>query len=145
MASDTGCCGVSLAQCHILLEVETRGTASVTGLASALDLDKSTLSRAVEAMCRRGWLGRATDPENRRQQIITMTAAGRDKAASINEMCDASYTRLFSCIPPSKWGSVVESVELLAGAMRGMRKSGGSACREPERGSSHPARTALRA
>lgn len=131
MASDTGCCGVSLAQCHILLEVESRGTTSVTGLASALELDKSTLSRAVDVMCRRGWLDRATDSENRRQQIITLTAAGREKAASINKMCDASYGRLFACIPPARWKSVVESVELLAGAMRGVRKSGGSACSEP--------------
>jgi DNA-binding MarR family transcriptional regulator len=125
MASDTGCCGVSLAQCHILLEVEMRGSTSVTGLASALDLDKSTLSRAVDGMCRRGWLGRITDAENRRQQIITLTKAGQEKAASINAMCDASYGRLFSRIPSSKRKGVVESVELLAGAMRGMRKCSG--------------------
>ena len=128
MASDTGCCGVSLAQCHILLEVEMRGCTSVTDLSSAFGLDKSTLSRAVDGMCREGWLDRVVDEGNRRQQVITLTKAGRDKALSINGACDASYGRIFDCIPPSRWKSVVESVELLAAAMCGMRKSGGCAC-----------------
>ena len=128
MASDTGCCGVSLAQCHILLEAELRGATRVTELASVLELDKSTLSRAVEAMCRLGWLSRATDPVNRRQQIIRLTRAGGDKARAINTACDASYTRLFGSIPEGKWKSVVESVSLLAGAMREIRKDAGCEC-----------------
>jgi DNA-binding MarR family transcriptional regulator len=128
MASDTGCCGVSLAQCHLLLEVEARGRTRVTELAQILDLDKSTLSRAVDGMCRAGLLNRETDPENRRRHVISLTQKGKAKADTVNRRCDASYNRLLDFIPPGKRASVVESVALLGKAMRGKRKEPDSPC-----------------
>ena len=128
MASDTGCCGVSLAQCHLLLEVEDRGRTSITALAEILELDKSTLSRTVDGMCRSGLLSRETDPSNRRQQIISLTPAGKAKAETINSLCDGSYARLFDFIPAARRLSVVKSVALVAEAMRHMRKSPGTPC-----------------
>jgi DNA-binding MarR family transcriptional regulator len=128
MASETGCCGVTLAQCHLLLEAELRGQTSITELASLLELDKSTLSRTVDGMCRAGLLNRDPDPTSRRQQVISLTEKGREKAASINRLCDASYTRLFDFIPPDKRHAVVESAAALAEAMRQMRKNPESPC-----------------
>ena len=128
MASDTGCCGVSLAQCHLLLEVEDRGQTSITALADILELDKSTLSRTVDGMCRAGLLNRETDPASRRQQIISLTPAGTAKAQTINGLCDGSYTRLFDFIPAASRQSVVKSVALLAEAMRHMRRSPDTPC-----------------
>jgi len=128
LASDTGCCGVTLAQCHLLLEVERRGRTSVTELAGALELDKSTLSRTIDGMCRAGLLNRKTDPKSRRRQVIRLTEQGMSKARTINELCDSSYTRLFSLIPEKKQRHVVESVELLAEAMRRMRKTPAAPC-----------------
>ena len=128
MASETGCCGVTLAQCHLLLEIEQRGTTGITELASALELDKSTLSRTVDGMCRSGLVDRRTDPANRRQQLISLTAKGRKKADGINGLCDFSYARLFDFIPADKRDSVIESAALLARAMRQKRKDPGSAC-----------------
>jgi DNA-binding MarR family transcriptional regulator len=128
MASETGCCGVTLAQCHLLLEIEQRGTTSITGLAAALELDKSTLSRTVDGLCRAGLVDRKTDPANRRQQLISLTAKGKKKADGINSLCDASYARLFDFIPADKREAVVECAALLAGAMRQKRKDPGAAC-----------------
>ena len=128
MASETGCCGVTLAQCHLLLEVDQRGTTSVTELAALLELDKSTMSRTVDTMCRAGLLNRETDPGNRRQQVISLTAEGKLKSDRINGLCDTSYTRLFDFIPVEKRNMIVESAALLAHAMRMMRKSPASAC-----------------
>jgi DNA-binding MarR family transcriptional regulator len=128
MASDTGCCGVSLAQCHLLLEVEDRGQTSITALADILELDKSTLSRTVDGMCRSGLLNREIDPANRRQQIISLTPAGKAKAETVNSLCDGSSARLFDFIPAASRQSVVKSVALVAEAMRHMRKSPGTPC-----------------
>ena len=112
MASETGCCGVTLAQCHILLEVDQRERTSVTELAAKLELDKSTMSRTVDTMCRAGLLNRETDPSNRRQQVISFTGEGRLKSDRINGLCDSSYTRLFDFIPAEKRQMVVESAAL---------------------------------
>jgi DNA-binding MarR family transcriptional regulator len=128
MASETDCCGVTQAQCHILLETEQRGCTSVTELASLLELDKSTLSRTVDAMYRSGLLDRQVDSCCRRQQVIRLTDKGREKADTINALCDASYRRLFDFIPEQKRRSVLESTALLADAMRRMRKEPDAPC-----------------
>jgi DNA-binding MarR family transcriptional regulator len=128
MASETGCCGVTLAQCHLLLEADLRGQTSVTELAGILELDKSTLSREVQAMCETGFLQRETDAENRRQQIVSLTRKGKARAERINALCDGSYERLLDFIPVEKRRMVLESVALLARAMREKRKSPDAAC-----------------
>jgi DNA-binding MarR family transcriptional regulator len=128
MTSEAGCCGVTFAQCHLLLEVERRGRTSVTELAAALELDKSTLSRTVDGACRAGLMDRTVDPTSRRQQVLSLTETGKEMAATINSQCDASYTRLFDFIPPSKRLMVVQSVALLAEAMRLKRRNPDAAC-----------------
>jgi len=128
LASQTGCCGVTVAQCHLLLEVELRGKTSVTELALALELDKSTLSRSVDGLCRAGLLAREPDPASRRQQIISLTARGKARAASINALCDRFYTGLLDSIPADKRKAARESVALLGQAMREVRKKGENPC-----------------
>jgi DNA-binding MarR family transcriptional regulator len=124
LASETGCCGVTLPQCHLLLEVEEKGETGVTELAAALELDKSTLSRAVDGLWREGLVSRETDPTNRRRQVVTLTPDGRKKALSINSRCDDFYARLFKAIPAEKRVMIRECVALLADAMRKTRKKG---------------------
>jgi DNA-binding MarR family transcriptional regulator len=128
MTSEAGCCGVTFAQCHLLLEVQRLGKTSVTGLASVFELDKSTLSRTVDAACRAGLIDRTVDPLNRRQQVISLTALGGEKADAINGLCDASYSRLFDFIPAGQRVLVVQSVAILAEAMRQKRRHPEAPC-----------------
>jgi len=128
LTEDTDCCGITVSQCHLLLEAEERGSTNVTELAAALALDKSTLSRTVEGMRRRGYVSRITDPDRRRQQIIRLTAKGGAKADAINTTCDASHLRLLDFIPADKRDTVVEAVALLAAALRQRRMNPDSAC-----------------
>lgn len=128
MTSEAGCCGVTFAQCHLLLEIERLGKTSVTGLASVFELDKSTLSRTVDAACRAGLIDRTVDPLNRRQQVISLTEPGREKADAINRLCDASYSRLFDFIPAAQRPIVARSVAILAEAMRQKRRHPEAAC-----------------
>ena len=128
LASQTGCCGVTVAQCHLLLEVELRGQSSVTELAAALELDKSTLSRTVDGLVQAGLLDRTTDPTSRRQQVIRLTEKGKATAASINEVCDRFYSLLLGSIPARKRLAAMESVALIGKAMKDVRTKGGNPC-----------------
>ena len=128
LASQSGCCGITVAQCHLLLEVELRGETSVTELAAALELDKSTLSRSVDGLCRAGLLDRVTDPESRRNQVISLTGQGEAKATAINKLCDAFYSRMLASIPEGKRAAAIESVSLIGEAMRAVRKEGENPC-----------------
>ena len=44
---EMACCGISMAQCHALVEIGRAGSISLVELAKLLDLDNSTMSRTV--------------------------------------------------------------------------------------------------
>ena len=70
------CCGLSLPQCHVLLELEARGTTSLVDLAERLELDKSTVSRTVEGLVELGIVVRTTNAEDRRYVALDLTTLG---------------------------------------------------------------------
>jgi DNA-binding MarR family transcriptional regulator len=137
LEAGTGCCGVTLAQCHALLELSFSDS-SLTSLAAALDLDPSTLSRTIDGLVKTGWVDRTQNAANRRAVCLTLTEAGRGKVAEIDSMCDVYYGNLFSQMAETDRKGVSRAVKLLAELMRTHRTAsggGGSCCaatsREP--------------
>jgi DNA-binding MarR family transcriptional regulator len=122
LSTETGCCGVSLAQCHLLLESEGQRDANVGELAAALELDKSTLSRTVESLRKAGLLARESDPANRRKALVSLTVEGARKVEEINRLCDVSYAGVLERVPDEKRPAVIEAVALLSDAMREARR-----------------------
>jgi len=137
LAAQSGCCGVTPAQCHLILAVEEAGTASVGEVADALELDASTLSRAVDGLVKAGLLEREEDPENRRRLLVRLSPKGRAKAEAINGACDEYYEGLLASLTARDAESVTRALPIFAGAMREWRKSRPSeCCREKSRGGS---------
>ncbi len=132
--NDASCCGVTVAQCHVVLELGQRGELSLVALADALGLDTSTLSRTVENMVQEGLVERRNDPRDRRFILLTLTSRGR----AVKEEIDYTYNNYFSGvlehIPKGKHTQVLESVHLLAEAFaRNGRGEVNPCCREEER------------
>jgi DNA-binding MarR family transcriptional regulator len=119
LEGETTCCGVTLAQCHVIVEL-TAGI-SLTGLAAVLGLDTSTLSRTVEGLVKGGLVERTQDPADRRCICVTLTAAGRDKVAEIDERCNRYYAALLAGMSEKDQRQVVRTVRLLADGMRRLR------------------------
>jgi DNA-binding MarR family transcriptional regulator len=59
-----------------MLEILQQGPRSLGELASMHHVTPSTMSRSVDVLVRKGWVARASDPEDRRQVILTLTAEG---------------------------------------------------------------------
>jgi DNA-binding MarR family transcriptional regulator len=79
------CCnGVTLAQCHALLEIESKSKESLTDLAKTLCLDKSTVSRTVDGLVNAGLINRTIPEENRRMSVLQLTDTGKKVCHSIN-------------------------------------------------------------
>jgi DNA-binding MarR family transcriptional regulator len=75
----SSCCGgVTLAQCHTLLEIENNEKITVTRLAGKLLLDKSTVSRTVESLVKSGYVDRIVPSENRRITSLNLTESGKN-------------------------------------------------------------------
>lgn len=80
----SSCCGgVTLAQCHTLLEIENNEEITITELAGNLLLDKSTTSRTVESLVRSGYVERNIPPANRRITTLNLTESGKNTCNDI--------------------------------------------------------------
>ena len=117
MSEQSECCGVTGAQCHVLLELEGAGCINLTSLSQRLELDKSTLSRTVDGLVLLGLVLRSTDPENRRQQIICLSESGKTKVDSINRLCDNQYQGVLDSLPADQALQLCQSLALLAGVL----------------------------
>jgi DNA-binding MarR family transcriptional regulator len=125
LEEQTDCCGVTLAQCHVLLELDSLGSVSLKVLSERLELDKSTLSRAIDSLVGSAMVTRQEDPANRRQQLIALSKAGTKRVADIHQRCDAFYQHLLGKIPEAHRASVLQAIALMADAMVAQRKDTG--------------------
>jgi DNA-binding MarR family transcriptional regulator len=133
LSEQTECCGVTSAQCHLLLEIEAGGRASIGELASALALDPSTLSRTVDSLVRAALVSRSDDPSNRRRQLVELLPAGREKVEAINAACDSFYEPIVAGAAALGPIQAASTIEYLARAFRERRSAGGAICgNEPE-------------
>ena len=91
--NNASCCGgISLAQCHTLLEIQKNGEISVSDLADHLSLDKSTVSRTVDGLVNAELVTRVIPRENRRKALLSLTESGENTCSSIHYNND-SYIR----------------------------------------------------
>ncbi len=117
ISEDSCCCGVTMAQCHALMELCRLENPSLKDIAPVLRLDKSTLSRTIDGMVDQGLVTRAENPENRRSVVIRLTDKGKRVADSINAYWDEFILSLFSVIPKEKRMQVLESMALIGDAL----------------------------
>ncbi|MGH8825081.1 MAG: MarR family winged helix-turn-helix transcriptional regulator [Jiangellaceae bacterium] len=79
--STTG--GLDPALTTVLHEIGCSGPVRVSVLADAMHLDQSTVSRHVSALEHLGLVERSSDPDDRRAALLSTSAAGRKRLATI--------------------------------------------------------------
>jgi DNA-binding MarR family transcriptional regulator len=115
--SDSCCCGVTLTQCHAIVEIGRKGQISLNELADMLGLDKSTMSRTVNNLVESGLVDREADTGNRRYVVIQLNEKGLEVFKSIEESNEGYYESVMGSIPEEKREQVAESLELLLKAI----------------------------
>jgi len=116
---DRVCCGgVSIPQCHVLLELDDSGPTSLVALAEALRLDKSTVSRTVETLVSHGLVDRISDTGDRRYVVLKLTDEGVTTVAVVHGISDENVRKIFSHIPKGRRTEVAECFGLLVAAVR---------------------------
>jgi DNA-binding MarR family transcriptional regulator len=80
LARAAGASGVDIAAQEVLDAVDAAGgTAGVTGIAEALDVDQPRASKLVAAAVAAGLLRREADQADGRRSVLALTAAGRER------------------------------------------------------------------
>jgi len=123
--SEKGCCGLTLPQCHALLEIGDRGEVSLADLADALGLDTSTLSRTIQGLVAIGLVDRTADERDRRFVAILLTGQGRKVYNAIEKLYNGYFGKVLDYIPSKKRSAVLESIAILADAVNVFNEAAG--------------------
>ncbi len=115
--------GVTAMQCHILVELDTRGSLTSGQLTSILTVDKSTVSRAVKQLADRGLIRVRPDSTDRRKKSIDLTARGRERTKKIHGLADSQVSEALSLLAPKERIAVVRGMQLYARALELRRRS----------------------
>ncbi|HEX3008835.1 MAG TPA: MarR family winged helix-turn-helix transcriptional regulator [Bacteroidales bacterium] len=121
--SDSCCNGITLAQCHTLLEIEHKEKESVTELAKTLGLDKSTVSRTVDGLVNNGLLDRTIPAENRRMSTLQLTDAGKDICNTINCTNDKYFEDTLSVLSDPEQKELIRLLEKVTSRMGELRSN----------------------
>lgn len=130
---DRICCyDVSVTQCYALEALVRRGGMTLNELAAHLYLDKSTASRVVDALERKGYVARSQRPEDRRSLLLEATEEGRALEKKIRESILAEEKQLLAGFDPEVRRAMTQLIARLARAAAArVDASGGSCCRIP--------------
>ncbi len=121
--NNASCCnGISLAQCHTLLEIEKNTKISVSELADKLSLDKSTVSRTIDGLVNISLVDRVIPKENRRKAILNLTDKGKQVCNSINYTHDTYIKNMLNDFTASEQEEFLRLFKKLTGNMINLRQ-----------------------
>jgi DNA-binding MarR family transcriptional regulator len=123
------CCGLTISQCHTLIEIGNKGDISLIDLADSLNLDTSTLSRTIQGLVMIGLVRRTTNEKDRRYVTISLTNQGHEVYKRIEEAYNAFVGRIFDRIPGKKHDEILTSLEIFADAVKKVNDATGC-CRK---------------
>ncbi|HET7698235.1 MAG TPA: MarR family transcriptional regulator [Vicinamibacterales bacterium] len=122
---DRICChDVSVTQCYALETLVERGPMRLRALAERLFLDKSTASRVVNALVRKGYVEQRPDATDGRAMLLDATPAGRRLCGRIWSDLVAQQKQLLGDLAPDIRAGVVQVIQRLARAADARFRSG---------------------
>lgn len=114
---DRICCyDVSVTQCYALDALVSETGMTMNSLAAHLYLDKSTSSRVVDALERKGYVKRSTHPDDGRSIRLNVTSNGRTLHSRIVAGILREEADLLSDFPPEVRRSMIRLLTRLARA-----------------------------
>jgi DNA-binding MarR family transcriptional regulator len=94
LREETCCHGVSVAQCHALMSMDELEGPCLGDLAAHMGLDKSTLSRTVDALVKAGLVLREPGGVDRRKTLLLLTENGKALCERIHADNDALFVKV---------------------------------------------------
>lgn len=127
---DRICCyDVSVTQSHALGALVERGPLTLNDLAAELFLDKSTTSRVVDGLEKKGYVSRRRNPESGRSILVDATAEGRTLSTRIERDLLEEEMRLIGDFDPEVRQAAARLIgRLAAAAAARVDTTGGSCC-----------------
>lgn len=113
-------CGqpVTVAEAYTLMELARDEVLSQHELVERLNLAKSTVSRLVKGLVKRGWIERTPNFNDRRSKVLKLTVEGQRIAQVIATARQQKFASILEYIPTDQQEAVVQSLNTLVEAIR---------------------------
>jgi len=122
---DKICCyDVSVTQCYALEVLAENGPMRSLALAEQLRLDKSTVTRVVDALERKGYVERKREAEDSRALALAITASGRALYLKIHGELIDQQAELLADLDPDVRKAAADLIRRLARAAEARFKAG---------------------
>lgn len=122
---DRICChDVSVTQCYALETIVEHGPLRLSALAERLFLDKSTTSRVVSSLVRKGYVEQRADAKDGRATTLSATRRGHGLCARITDDLVGQQKQLLQDLDPDVRSAVVQVLRRLAHAADARFRSG---------------------
>jgi DNA-binding MarR family transcriptional regulator len=123
------CYDISVTQCHALKFLSEHGPATVNGLAAGLYLEKSTTSRVLDSLERKGYVRRRKHPEDGRALLVEASESGKRLLSKIEQDLLLHQAEILADFPPRAVRGAVRILQRLCeAAERRIGTSGGKCC-----------------
>ena len=104
--------GLRATQVSVLAAVGARGALSIKSLADALQMERSTLTRNLRPLEKKGYVELA--PERRyRSRVLTLTSAGRAALVRALPLWEGAQRKLKGRVGQHRWPTVQDGLSIL--------------------------------
>jgi DNA-binding MarR family transcriptional regulator/GNAT superfamily N-acetyltransferase len=100
----------SLTEARVLYELVHRDEPTASEIAEALDLDRGYLSRLLRAFKKRGLIQTKVSPDDRRQTLLRITAAGRRAFAPLDSGARAGIVEMLEPLSAAQQQRVLDAM-----------------------------------
>ncbi len=113
-------CGqlIPIAEAHALLELSAEIPLPQHILVERLNLAKSTVSRLVDKLVKRGWVAKQRSASDGRVWELVLTEEGEGKSAELAHARQAKLASVWQHIPADQQTAVLQSLSTLVEAIR---------------------------
>lgn len=115
---DATCCGITISQCHAIVEIGRAKQMSLNRLSELLGLNKSTMSRTINNLVEDNLVFREIHTKDRRYINIELTSKGQGVYQDIEMSMGTYYKKIFQSIPEDKRQQVLDSLTFLTNAVK---------------------------
>ncbi|MGH7655687.1 MAG: MarR family winged helix-turn-helix transcriptional regulator [Gemmatimonadaceae bacterium] len=113
--------GIDASQFAILVTLERLGPVSQAALGRRYDLDKTTVSRNLSTLGRRGWI-RWSAGADARERLVSLTAAGRRKVRLATPAWRSAQRQMRASLGAKNWSEMRIVLKSITGAARVARR-----------------------
>ena len=91
--------GLTNGQFSLLMALNRPHPAGISGVATLLAMDRTTLTAALKPLERRGWIEIAIDPQDKRGRLLRLTPAGQQTLGAAVPIWDKTHAAIERGLP----------------------------------------------